>query len=109
MCFIELRNIVAPLHSRIKRDHVPEVEANPVGVGAIDNSLHFLAVLRIHLRPQHILAGFSNAIPVLAGIVSKFELVHLLEILNFWRQQVSMLEANLRWSTLEVNYCPAIC
>ena len=108
MRFIVLLDVIAPLHSAIQCDHVPQVQLHAVRVCAIGDALHFFPVLRFDLRPHHVLGCVTEELPILSILVGLFEGDDFQRIFDLRREQVAVLEADFGRGAFEVYKCPTV-
>ena len=83
-------------HEGVQRHHVVQVDRHyPVRPQALDDSLQLGLVFGVDFRPEHVVGRFAEKRPVLVRIVRILQLHRLERILDFRRQQIAVLEANL--------------
>jgi len=74
---------------------------------AVGNSLQFIAIFLVNVRPHYVLCGFAKKVPVLATVVSEFEFQNIFEVGDFRGKQIAVLVTNLRGSALHMDKRPA--
>ena len=73
---------------------------------ALADSLEFLLVFLIDLRPKHFVRGLAEETPILFGAVRVLELYGLKGVRDLRGQQVTVLEPDLAGRSLQVNINP---
>ena len=108
MRFIVLLDVIAPFHSAIQCNYVPQIQLYSVGVCAIGDALHFFPVFRFDVRPHHVLGCVTEELPILPILVRLFEGGDFQRIFDLWREQVAVLEADFGRGTFEVHKYPTV-
>src|SRR5581483_5124182 len=100
--------VVAPFERGVESDNVPEIDVGSVGFGAIGDALQFFAIFLVDVRPYHVLRRIAEERPVLLVIVLRFKLKDGKHVLDFLREQIAVLVADLVGRALKVDEGPAV-
>ena len=58
--------------------------------------------------PQHVFRRIAEELPVFLGVVGQFQSNYFLRVGNLRRQQIAVLEPDVRWQALQMYVDPAI-
>ena len=106
--FVEPGNvIIRQLHEGVQRDNVVNIHGHTARLRALGDAVQFVLVFGIDVRPQHIVRGFAEEIPIALGIVRVFELHGRERILDLGREQIAVLVADVIRRAGEMHVGPA--
>src|SRR5579864_5823556 len=100
--------IVCQLLKSVERDNIINIELHTLSLQALNNTLQFLPVLAVNMRPKHLVCSFAKELPITLRAVCILEPKSLKSILNFRGEKISMLEANVERRTLQMNVDPTV-
>ena len=78
-----------------------------LGLRALGDGRQLLLVFGVDVRPEHVLRGVAEELPVAPGRMSAFEFEDLECVGDLCGEQISVLEADLLRSSLQMHKGPA--
>ena len=76
-------------------------------IQAVGDALQLFLILGVDLGPEHFAPGAAEEVPAAGGVVGHFQADHAVEIGDFGRHQVAVLDADIVRRAFEVDVGPA--
>src|SRR5208337_4790680 len=100
--------VVGNFFHRVQRNHVPQVHGRTVSLQAVCDALQLLLIFDLNMRPQNVLRSLAVEIPFALGAMYVLELNGPESVLDFGREQISVLIANIGGRSLEMDIQPTV-
>ena len=100
--------VIGQLFERVQSHNIPAVGGLSPCLHAGHDRIELLLILRIDLRPEHLLGSLPIEIPVALRRIFKIRLAYLEQIGDFVGELISMLITNLLGLAFEMDEDPTV-